>query len=153
MAWVSWRRWWTRWRRQPGEQATHPPTEHATQRPTTGEPATPQPDREPDTDDAAPSTAASDELDLHTFAPREVADVVEEFVRWSAEQGLRRVRIIHGKGTGTLRRIVHAALARHGCVVAHGLCDERSGGWGATWAHLCWPPQSEQPGRPAPSKR
>lgn len=89
----------------------------------------------------AEGKAVVDELDLHTFLPREVADVVEEFVRWSAERGLRRVRIIHGKGTGTLRRIVHATLARQGCVVEHGLCDGQSGGWGATWAHLRWPPR------------
>lgn len=141
MAWVSWRRWWARWRRQPDPQ------------PKAGDTASPQRDHEPAAGEDAPTTAPSDELDLHTFAPREVADVVEEFVRWSAEQGLRRVRIIHGKGTGTLRRIVHAALARHGCVIAHGLCDERSGGWGATWAHLCWPPQGDEPAEPAPSKQ
>lgn len=51
-----------------------------------------------------------DQLDLHTFLPRECADVVEEYVRAAAEEGLTRVRIIHGKGTGTLRRVVHAVL-------------------------------------------
>lgn len=88
----------------------------------------------------APIALAGDELDLHTFAPRDVADVVDEYVQWAAQQGTPLVRIIHGKGKGTLRRVVHGVLQRHPCVVAHGLCDERSGGWGATWARLQPPP-------------
>ncbi len=88
----------------------------------------------PQADD--PVELAGDELDLRTFAPREVADAVQALVRWAADEGRARVRIIHGKGTGTLRRVVHAALARHPRVRAFGLCDERSGGWGATWAEL-----------------
>lgn len=75
---------------------------------------------------------AADELDLHAFLPREAADVVAEYVRWAAAEGKRSVRIIHGKGTGTLRRIVHAVLARHPNVERFGLAGERGGSWGAT---------------------
>jgi DNA-nicking Smr family endonuclease len=104
--------------------------------PRADEPPEHQPD-EPDEPGEPPGAAApSDELDLHTFLPKEVASVVEEYVSWAAEAGLGRVRIVHGKGSGTLRRTVHAVLARHPMVLAHGLCDERSGGWGATWATL-----------------
>jgi DNA-nicking Smr family endonuclease len=53
-------------------------------------------------------TELGDELDLHTFQPRECADVVEEYVRAAQEAGLASVRIIHGKGKGTLRTITHA---------------------------------------------
>ena len=77
-----------------------------------------------------------DELDLHTFLPRECADVVEEYVRAAAEEGLTRVRIIHGKGTGTLRRVVHSVLESHPNVTSFSLGDERSGSWGATIAVL-----------------
>jgi DNA-nicking Smr family endonuclease len=77
-----------------------------------------------------------DQLDLHTFLPRECADVVEEYVRAAAEEGLTRVRIIHGKGTGTLRRIVHSVLERHPNVASFALGDERSGSWGATLVEL-----------------
>lgn len=77
-----------------------------------------------------------DELDLHTFLPRECADLVEEYVRAAQEAGLPRVRIIHGKGTGTLRRIVHGVLARHPAVARFTLGDERRGGWGATLVEL-----------------
>jgi dsDNA-specific endonuclease/ATPase MutS2 len=82
-------------------------------------------------DDALP-----EELDLHTFLPRECADVVEEYVRAAHEAGMPFVRIIHGKGTGTLRRIVHAVLEKHPAVKAFRLGDERSGSWGATLVEL-----------------
>ena len=58
-------------------------------------------------------TELTDQLDLHTFQPRECADVVEEYVRAAHDGRLPRVRIIHGKGTGTLRRIVHSVLEAH----------------------------------------
>ena len=78
----------------------------------------------------------SDELDLHTFQPAECADLVEEYVRAAHEQGLTSVRIIHGKGAGTLRRIVHGVLERHAAVAKFTLADERSGSWGATLVEL-----------------
>src|SRR5215813_4015180 len=77
-----------------------------------------------------------DELDLHTFQPRECADLVEEYVRAAQEAGMTTVRIIHGKGTGALRRIVHAVLDRHPAVASYRLGDAGSGGWGATIVEL-----------------
>ncbi len=88
--------------------------------------------------DAETTTAPplGDELDLHTFLPRDCADVVTEYVRAAAEAGKPSVRIIHGKGTGTLRRMVHAALETHPDVASFKLADERSGQWGATLVEL-----------------
>jgi dsDNA-specific endonuclease/ATPase MutS2 len=77
-----------------------------------------------------------DELDLHTFLPRECADVVEEYVRAAHEAGFARVRIIHGKGTGTLRRIVHSVLEKHPAVKSFQLSGGSTGGWGATLVEL-----------------
>ena len=57
-------------------------------------------------------------LDLHPFQPREIASVVEEYVRAAHEAGLREVRLIHGRGTGVQRGIVQAALERHPLVEA-----------------------------------
>ncbi len=75
-------------------------------------------------------------LDLHAFAPRDVPDLVPEYVRLCRERGILRVRIVHGKGTGTLRRIVHAALERMPVVVAFRLAGADGGGWGATLVDL-----------------
>lgn len=74
----------------------------------------------------------TDELDLHTFQLRECADVVEEYVRAAREAGMTTVRIIHGKGKGTIRTITHAVLDKHPAVASYALGDERSGSWGAT---------------------
>jgi DNA-nicking Smr family endonuclease len=74
-------------------------------------------------------------LDLHAFAPADVGDLVPEYLRVCREQGLLRVRIIHGKGTGALRRSVHHLLERLPYVREFRLADDASG-WGATIAFL-----------------
>jgi dsDNA-specific endonuclease/ATPase MutS2 len=92
-----------------------------------------------DGDDDVPDAVAmpiGDELDLHHFQPREVADLVAEYLAEAQAIGLTRVRIIHGKGTGALRRTVHAVLERHPAVASFRLGDERSGSWGATLVDL-----------------
>lgn len=78
----------------------------------------------------------TDVLDLHTFAPRDVASLVGDYVDECVARGFRHVRIIHGKGKGVQRRIVHAALERHPSVISYRLGDESSGGWGATVVEL-----------------
>jgi DNA-nicking Smr family endonuclease len=75
-------------------------------------------------------------LDLHTFKPREVKDLVPDYLAACRERGILRVRIIHGKGIGTLRQTVHAILARHPDVVSFAQASEPFGGWGATIVHL-----------------
>ena len=52
-------------------------------------------------------------LDLHTFAPRDVVSVVEEYVNAAHEAGLREVRLIHGRGIGVQRAVVHRLLRSH----------------------------------------
>ena len=86
--------------------------------------------------DGAVTAPLTDELDLHTFQPRDCADLVAEYLSAAQEAGMTRVRIVHGKGTGTLRRIVHGVLDHHPAVRAYGLAGERSGSWGATLVDL-----------------
>ena len=74
-------------------------------------------------------------LDLHTFKPSDVGELVPEYLRVCREKGIRRVRIIHGKGTGTLRRYVHATLDNIAMVARYELAGDQSG-WGATIVHL-----------------
>jgi DNA-nicking Smr family endonuclease len=76
------------------------------------------------------------ELDLHTFRPAEVASLLESYFAECQRAGLREVRVIHGKGTGTLRSTVHSCLQRRPEVASFRLGDERSGGWGATLVTL-----------------
>ena len=71
-------------------------------------------------------------LDLHTFAPRDVKDLVPEYLAECRKRGIRAVRIIHGKGTGALRETVHGILRTLPGVIAFGLAPGNAGGWGAT---------------------
>jgi len=75
-------------------------------------------------------------LDLHTFRPADVKDLVPEYLAECRARGILQARIIHGKGTGTLRETVHAILRRSPLVVRFALADESGGGWGATVAEL-----------------
>jgi DNA-nicking Smr family endonuclease len=75
-------------------------------------------------------------LDLHSFRPQEVKEVVVEYVAACREKGLLEVRVIHGKGIGQLRQTVHAVLARLPEVASFSLAGEHYGGAGATIVHL-----------------
>ena len=75
-------------------------------------------------------------LDLHTFRPGEVRDLIPDYLEECRARGILDVRIIHGKGTGALRRTVHALLARCPAVAAFKAADETAGGWGATLVTL-----------------
>lgn len=79
----------------------------------------------------------TDELDLHTFRPNEVGDLLVDYLGECQKLGIRNVRVIHGKGTGTLRIGVHAALDKMEIVEGWTWpAGERSGGWGATWVQV-----------------
>jgi DNA-nicking Smr family endonuclease len=71
-------------------------------------------------------------LDLHTFQPKEVKDLIPEYLEECRRKGIYHVRIIHGKGTGTLRQIVHSLLKKNPDVLSYRTADFSSGSWGAT---------------------
>jgi DNA-nicking Smr family endonuclease len=71
-------------------------------------------------------------LDLHTFNPREVKELVVDYLAECRKRGILEVRIIHGKGTGSLRRTVESVLDKRPEVSSYRLAQEKGGGWGAT---------------------
>jgi DNA-nicking Smr family endonuclease len=76
------------------------------------------------------------ELDLHTFAPRDVPSVVEEYVLACADKGLTLLRLVHGRGRGVQRAVVRRVLARMSQVESFEDAAALSGGWGATVVRL-----------------
>ncbi len=75
-------------------------------------------------------------LDLHCFRPQEIKDLVPEYLEECRKRNILQVRIIHGKGTGTLRRTVHAILGRLEGVKSFRMAGEDAGSWGATLVDL-----------------
>jgi DNA-nicking Smr family endonuclease len=75
-------------------------------------------------------------LDLHTFNPKQIKDLVPDYLAECRERGILQARIIHGKGVGNLRRTVHAILAKHPEVISYTLDHPQYGGWGATLVRL-----------------
>ena len=75
-------------------------------------------------------------LDLHTFHPRDVKDLVPEYIETCRNKGIFQIRIIHGKGTGKLRSIVHSLLNKNTAVEKYWHEGVRGGSWGATIVKL-----------------
>ena len=91
-----------------------------------------------DPDDATPvEIPITPELDLHTFRPSDLGSLIPDYLAACRVQGISPVRVVHGKGTGTLRTTVHALLARVDFVQSiEWPAGPASGGWGATWVYL-----------------
>jgi DNA-nicking Smr family endonuclease len=80
-------------------------------------------------------------LDLHTFRPEEIGELVPAYLAECRERGILQVRVVHGKGMGNLKRGVHAILARLPEVVSFNEAGALYGGTGATMVNLR-PPNS-----------
>jgi DNA-nicking Smr family endonuclease len=78
-------------------------------------------------DDSVVPVPIEGTLDPHAFRPRDVKEVVADYVEAAHQAGLREIRLIHGRGTGTQRAIVQAVLAGHPLVEAY---------WDAPESHL-----------------
>jgi len=87
-------------------------------------------------DDEPVEIPIEDALDLHAFQPRDVASVVDEYLRAAQARGFVEVRLVHGKGIGVQRRVVQGVLARHPLVAAFADAPEDRGGRGATLVRL-----------------
>ena len=77
-----------------------------------------------------------DELDLHTFNPKEVPDLLDDYFSECIKAGIFSVRVIHGKGTGALKKRVRGCLEKNPRVASFSDAPPGAGGWGATIVEL-----------------
>ena len=75
-------------------------------------------------------------LDLHTFSPKDVKELLQDYLFACGEKGIFEIRVIHGKGTGALRKTVHSILEKMPEVASFRTAAEDAGGWGATLVQL-----------------
>jgi DNA-nicking Smr family endonuclease len=85
--------------------------------------------------DAAVELPIDGVLDLHTFTPQVTRDLVPDYLAECRARGILHVRIIHGKGQGVQREIVHGILRAHPAVISFGHPGDASS-WGATVVEL-----------------
>ncbi len=77
-----------------------------------------------------------DVLDLHTFNPKEVPDLLDDYLSECFQKGLFSVRIVHGKGRGVLNRGVQKLLEKNPLVASVKDAPPEAGGWGATLVEI-----------------
>jgi len=77
-----------------------------------------------------------DWIDLHTFSPKEIPSLLEEYLLECQKKRFKEVRIIHGKGKGVQRNIVHSFLEKSHLVDSYRISPDDQGGWGATIVYL-----------------
>ena len=74
-------------------------------------------------------------LDLHSFRPQHLGDLIPDYIEACLEKEIYKLRIIHGKGMGNIRRSVHTLLDRNPNVISYSLANDKSS-WGATLVEL-----------------
>lgn len=77
-----------------------------------------------------------DVLDLHTFKPKDIPDLLFDYFSACIEEGVFSVRIIHGKGKGILKKRVQELLGQNPLVESFRNAPPEAGGWGATLVEL-----------------
>ena len=78
-------------------------------------------------------------LDLHTFRPKDVPDLLTDYFTECIQRKIFSVRVIHGKGKGILKKRVHALLKQSDMVASFREAPGDAGGWGATLVELIPP--------------
>ncbi len=94
------------------------------------------PDHEPEDPSEVHPLPITGELDLHTFRPQDLGEVLPAYLRECQARGILEVRVVHGKGRGQVLRSVHALLRRLPEVEAFTLAGAAYGGPGATFVYL-----------------
>lgn len=84
----------------------------------------------------------TDVIDLHSIPPKQVSEIVEEYLLQAKARGFTLVRIIHGKGIGVQREAVRKILSRTEFVTSF---YDAPGNLGATIAELNHSSSGPQP--------
>ena len=77
-----------------------------------------------------------DFIDLHPFSPKDIPNVVRDYLEAAYAAGFREVRLIHGRGIGVQRERVRSLLSSHPLVISFHDAPPERGGWGATEVSL-----------------
>ena len=85
---------------------------------------------------AGPVDDPGESIEVRGRTLDEALPAVEEYLDRAVRSGRSRVLVIHGKGTGTLRRAVRDLLAAHPLVASQEPAERAEGGEGVTVAHL-----------------
>jgi DNA-nicking Smr family endonuclease len=91
------------------------------------------------TEDASDETVVvpiTDEIDLHSFAPRDIPSVVDEYLEACRARGIFVVRLVHGRGKGVQRAVVRRLLASREDMLSFEDSPPAQGGWGGTIVRL-----------------
>jgi dsDNA-specific endonuclease/ATPase MutS2 len=94
------------------------------------------PDQDDLTEEAPIEVPINGELDLHTFSPKDLKYLIPDYLDECRQRGILRVRVVHGKGTGALRKSVHAILDRLDSIDSYRAGGMGEGSWGATLVFL-----------------
>jgi len=86
-----------------------------------------------------------DWIDLHTFSPKEIPSLLEDYLLECQKRGFWEVRIIHGKGRGVQMNIVRSFLKKSSLIESFRPAQPEAGGWGATIAYLRSLPATDKP--------
>ena len=84
------------------------------------------------------------ELDLHTIRPSDIGDLIPDYLEACLDKGITEVRVVHGKGTGALKKGVLAILDKLPIVHSYKQAHALAGGWGATMVYLERPDSSNE---------
>jgi DNA-nicking Smr family endonuclease len=77
-----------------------------------------------------------DVLDLHTYSPKEIPNLLHDYLEECGKTGIQSIRIIHGKGAGILKERVRSVLKKMPLVASFKDAPPEAGGWGATVVFL-----------------
>ena len=77
-----------------------------------------------------------DTLDLHTFKPKDVPDLLVDYFAACIDANIYSVRVVHGKGKGILKKRVQELLKNNPLVESFSNAPYGAGGWGATLVEL-----------------